>query len=279
LPTKWVSDLCRLYFKPSEKLLLANTADTTTSELLHQRLAHINSDYITKTVANTKGVRLISTNSQRDACEPCLLGKLHRDIGQNSISNTTRVLELIHTDILGPFIPSLNQKRYIISFIDDYSRSIWVYPITAKSESIDKLKELYHKLESNLGLKIARIRSDNAKELNSDKWTSFTKEKGIINEYTSPYSPELNGIAERFNRTLLEKARTVITAKNIPFILWPYIFEAVAYIINRTYSKPVNSTPYEILLGSKPDISNIRVLGSLIYRVLPKKDSKLDQVS
>ena len=140
-------------------------------------------------------------------------------------------------------------KRYVVSFIDDYTRSTWVYPIIAKSEAIDALKELYNKLYTNLELKIARIRADNAKEYQSTKWTDFTKEKGIINEYTSPYSPEQNGIAERYNRTIIEHARATIIAKSIPIELWPYIIEATCYILNRVYHKPIDKTPYEALLG------------------------------
>jgi transposase InsO family protein len=85
-------------------------------------------------------------------------------------------------------------------------------------------------------------------------------------EFTAPYSPQQNGIAERFNRTLLERLIVVITAKNIPKFLWPYIAKLVAYIKNRTYSKTIDKTPYEALLQSKPNISNIRILGSLVYR-------------
>jgi transposase InsO family protein len=186
-----------------------------------------------------------------------LKAKIHRNKGQNLISNAERPLELVHTDISGPYTPSLNKKRYFISFIDDYTRSIWIYSIAAKSEAIDALKELYNKLNTNLGFKIARIRSDNAKEFIGVKWTDFTKEKGIIKENTAPYSPEQNGIAERYNRTLAAYTRAIIHAKNIPYILWPYIFESVGYILNRTYNKAIQKTPYEALIGSKPDISNI----------------------
>jgi hypothetical protein len=128
---------------------------------------------------------------------------------------------------------------------------------------------------------MARIRLDNAKEFTGAKWTEFTTEKGITCEYISPYSPEQNGIAERYNRTLAVYARAIIHNKDIPYILWPYIFESVAYILNRTYNKTIKKTPYEALLESKPDISNIRVLESLIYTLLPKtrRDSKLDPVS
>jgi hypothetical protein len=67
-------------------------------------------------------------------------------------------------------------------------------------------------------------------------------------EFTTPYSPQQNSIAKRFNRTLLERLIVVIIAKNIPKFLWPYIVKSVTYIKNRTYSKTINKTPYEALL-------------------------------
>ena len=274
----WYNNLCQLRFN-IPRLLLSNSEEskTTTTQLVHERLGHISSDYINSTLTNTKGFLLEKNPNLLKDCESCLQAKITKNKGQKSISNSSRPLELIHTDISGPYPISYNGKRYVISFIDDYTRSTWVYPITAKSEAIDTLKELYNKLYTNLELKIARIRADNAKEYQSTKWTEFTKEKGIINEYSAPYSPEQNGIAERYNRTIIEHARAAIIAKDIPIKLWPYIIEATCYILNRVYNKAINKTPYEALLGSKPDISNIRILGSLVYRLLPKpeRESKL----
>ena len=280
----WYNNLCQLRFKipDKDKLYIANSYiardRSPTLDLIHQRLAHIGQEYIKETIANTTGISLPMTTDY-NTCEPCLKAKMHKTKGQNLISNASKPLELVHTDISGPYKLSLNRKRYYISFIDDYTKSIWIFAIAAKSEAIDALKELYNKLYTNLGYKIARIRSDNAGEYTGAKWTEFTKEKGIINEYTAPYSPEQNGVAERYNRTLASYTRAILHAKAIPYILWPYIFESVAYILNRTYNKAIKKTPYEALLGSRPDISNIRILGSIIYRRLPIKDSKLDQVS
>jgi transposase InsO family protein len=185
---------------------------------------------------------------------------------------------LIHTDISGLYTPSLNKKRYFISFINDYTRFIWIYAITAKSEVINALKELYNKFYTNLNLKIVRIRSDNAKEFTEVKWTDFTKEKRIIKENTASYSSKQNDITKRYNRTLAAYIKVIIHAKNISYVLWPYIFESVGYILNRIYNKVIKKTPYEALIRFKSDISNIRILGSLIYRRLLKKDSKLDQI-
>jgi hypothetical protein len=94
-------------------------------------------------------------------------------------------------------------------------------------------------------------------------------------EFTAPYSPEQNGVAERLNRTILERLIAVLAAKNVSKILWPYITESIVYIKNRTYSKLINKTPYEALLGTIPNIANLRILGSLVYRLIPLKNSKL----
>jgi hypothetical protein len=226
MSTTWYNDLCQLRFKipQKDKLYIADgnsyiaKNQPETPDLIHKRLAHINPKYIEKTIDNTKGLS-ISKTADYSICEPCLKAKIHRNKGQNLISNAERPLELVHTNISGPYTPSLNKKRYFISFIDDYTRSIWIYPIAAKSEAIDALKELYNKLNTNLGFKIAKIRSDNAKEFTGVKWTDFTKEKRIIKENIVPYSPEQNSIAERYNRTLAAYTRAIIHAKNIPYIL------------------------------------------------------------
>jgi transposase InsO family protein len=157
-------------------------------------------------------------------------------------------MKLIYIDIIGPFPIGLKGQRYIQTFIDDYTRSTWIYLIKFKSSAIDTLYEFQKMIYNQLGYNIQRIRADNAGEYQSNEWKAFIKEKGIIMEFTAPYSPQQNGIAERFNRTLLERLIVVITAKNIPKFLWSYIAKSVAYIKNRTYSKTINKTPYEALL-------------------------------
>ena len=64
----------------------------------------------------------------------------------------------------------------------------------------------------------------------------------------------------------------------MPLNLWPYIVQAIAHIKNRTYNPIINKTPYEALIGSKPNIAYIRILGSLAYTLISKEKriSKLD---
>src|SRR4051794_34606868 len=103
----------------------------------------------------------------------------------------------------------------------------------AKSEAINTLKELFNKFYMNLEFKITRIRADNVKEYTSIKWKNFTKQNSIINKYIVPYSSEQNEITERYNRTIIKYVKAAIIIKDIFIKLWPYIFKAICYILNR----------------------------------------------
>ena len=68
-------------------------------------------------------------NASLEICIVCMVGKQHREtIPKKSLWRATQKLELIHVDIYGPIILESNShKRYIITFIDDYSRKLWTY--------------------------------------------------------------------------------------------------------------------------------------------------------
>ena len=73
----------------------------------------------------------------------------------------------------------------------------------------------------NINIKVIRL--DNARELKSEKWALFCKNKGILCKYTSLYTPAQNRISERLNLYILERLITICNYKNIPLKLWPYL--------------------------------------------------------
>ena len=120
-------------------------------------------------------------------------------------------LELVHIDVAGPMkMESLGGARYFVTFIDDYSRCVTVYPIAHKSEVLDKFKEWEAAVTNQVDYKIKTLRTDNGGEYMSAEFQNFLKEKGIHHETTVPHSPQQNGIAERMNRTLQEAALSMI---------------------------------------------------------------------
>ena len=93
---------------------------------------------------------------------------------------------------------------YFITFIDDLSRFGYVYLMKHKSEAFDKFKEYQSMVEKQTRKSIKIFRSDRGGEYLSNKFLDHLKAKKIISEWTPPYTPQLNGVAERRNRTLLD---------------------------------------------------------------------------
>lgn len=99
--------------------------------------------------------------------------------------------------------------------------------------------------------------------------------KGINLETTAPYTPEQNGRAERDNRTLVESARAMLHAKNLPICLWAEAINTACYTLNRTpTSCNQGKTSYEMWTGRKPRLDHIKVFGSEAYVHVPKQSRK-----
>ena len=100
--------------------------------------------------------------------------------------------------------PTIGQKVYFITFIDDFSRYGYVYLLKHKSEGFDMFKTFKAEVENQLNGKIKVLRTDRGGEYTSGILDEFCKEHGIVHHYTLPYTPQQNGVAERRNRTLMD---------------------------------------------------------------------------
>ena len=115
--------------------------------------------------------------------------------------------------------------------------------------------------KTQTNLKIKKIRCDGGGEFNSDEFKMFLQEKGIIQSLTNPHSPQMNGIAERFNRTIMEKARCLLKGRNVDEELWAEAVLTANFIKNRVPTKILgNSTPEEIFSGKKPNSKVFKML-------------------
>ncbi|CAD7078080.1 unnamed protein product [Hermetia illucens] len=109
---------------------------------------------------------------------------------------------------------------------------------------------------------------------------NFAREKGIIIKPCPPYVHQLNGVAESFNRRIMNLARCLLQEAQIHKKYWPEIVCAATYLKNRTLTNTVEKkTPYEIFFGRKPDVSNLKLYGSKVFVRIPeqKRKSKWDK--
>lgn len=107
--------------------------------LWHKRYAHLSFKGLNLLAQKgmVKGFPRLDKSSK--VCAECMVGKQHREsLSKKSAWRTTKRLELIHVDICGPIKPESNsKKRYFITFIDNFSRKIWVYFLTKKYAALE----------------------------------------------------------------------------------------------------------------------------------------------
>ena len=98
-------------------------------------------------------------------------------------------------------------------------------------------------------------------------------------ESSVPYCPEQNGKAERLNYTLISSVRTILSTMKLLKSLWFEILNTVAYLKNRNLGSD-GITHFEKLRGDKPDLLHLRIVCSLAWVHIPKKNRrKLDEQS
>jgi transposase InsO family protein len=97
----------------------------------------------------------------------------------------------------------------------------------------------------------------------------FLRRKGIKHEFSSPYTPQQNGVVERKNGTLLDMARTMLDEYKTPNRFWVEAINTACYSINRLYLHQIlKKTSYELLTSKKPNVSYFRVFGSKCFILL-----------
>ena len=251
------------------------------SNLWHQRLGHM-SEKGMKTLLS-KGKLPDLKNVDVGLCEDCIFGK-QKQVSFTKISKTPKAerLELVHTDVWGPSpVSSLAGSLYYVTFIDDSIRKLWVYFLKKKSEVFDTFRKWKAMVENETGLKIKRVRSDNGGEYRDNRFREFCANNGIKMEKTVPMTPQQNGVAERMNRTLNERARSMRIHAGLPKMFWAEAVNTAAYLINRGPSIPLDGKiPEEVWSGKEVNLSHLRVFGCISYVHIDSAErSKLDAKS
>ena len=145
------------------------------------------------------------------------------------------ILGRIHSDVCGTFDPiAWDGSKYFVSFIDDFTHFAMIYPIKKKSDVFKSFQE-YEAVVTSMfcGIFISKLTIDQGREYLSKEQSKWYKSKGIQVETTVAYSPQQNGVAERFNRTITEKVRTMLIDSNAPKNMWSEAALAAVYLLNR----------------------------------------------
>ena len=255
--------------KGKAKLETCLVAKSSMGWLWHRRLAHVGMRNLAKLLKDNHILGLTNVEFEKDRiCQACQAGK---QVGvphpPKSIMTTTQPLELIHMDLFGPVAYlSIGGNKYGLVIVDDYSRFTWVFFVFDKCEVQEKVKMFVKRAQREFGLQIKKIRSDNGTEFKNTKIEETLDGEGIKHEFSTPYTPQQNGVVERKNRTLIEMARTMLDEYKTSDIFWCEAINTACHAVNRLYlHKKLKKTSYEILVGNKPKVSYFRVFGCKCY--------------
>ncbi|CAI7803506.1 unnamed protein product [Closterium sp. NIES-53] len=252
-------------------------------ETWHERLCHINIPMLQKLVkdGSLKGLEVKRAAKEIGSCPTCLETKFTKLPFSSGTGPAKAPLALVHMDVVGPTrAPSLSGSRYFLTIVDDHTCAVWVYPLKTKGEvAAAVLKEWMPRAQRESRYKVKVIRTDNGGEFIGADFESVLKKKGIQHQLTVPYNPQQNGVAERFNRTLQEGARTLLGRAGLLDPFWVTALRQVALVKNRVLTTVGDKqwVPYTKWYGSAPAVNMLRAYGCMVVFHVPKeKRGKLE---
>ena len=258
---------------------------------LHRRLAHPGPEKMIKMLkANPdapewRGIKPEDIRSM-GFCETCARSKLTKQ-PHGSLRDRDRmkgVNLLIHTDTMMRAVPSIPKKDiYVQSFVDDCSRYAWIE--TFKRKTFEGFSEMLSRGEARIAAQfvssaeyrangsgsgvrpVQRYFTDHASEMISAKQRHRLARSFIDLTVVAPSAKLSNGVAERFNRTVIDLARSLLVWSGLPIVFWAQAFRSAVFVYNRTpHSANGGETPYKMYCGKEhTDGDRLRIFGCKCY--------------
>ena len=245
--------------------------------LWHRRFAHVHMERIRDLLKGdmVKGIKLESQQRADPICEPCLAGKLNAAPFLPSQNRAPRVLYLIHPDVHGPLpVRTPSGYCYWVTFLDDKPILKAVLLLKSKGEADAAFRQFKAWAENETKERICILRDDKGGEYMSKSLEDFCSASGIERQHSVRNRPQQNGVAERFNRVLAEGITAMLSEAGLPPTFWGEALSALVHVLNRSPTSTLpGQTPYEAFYGRKPDVSHLRIWGSLAY-VHVQKDKR-----
>ena len=162
--------------------------------------------------------------------------------------------------------PTIGGGRYFISIIDDYFEKVQVYILKSIDEAFQKLVYQKKTIEVQIGRKVKRLRTDNGWEYKKDKFKEFCRKEGIGRQNTIRDTRQQNGLAERMNKTLLERVRCLQSNATLPKNFQGETVSKAACLINMSPFTAIGfKTPEEIWSSIPPMLAHLKVFECVAY--------------
>lgn len=182
------------------------------------------------------------------SCIPCLLAT--RKAGKqegflNPIDKGDVPLDTIHLDHIGPLTETRKQYNYILTMVDGFTKFVWLFPTktTSSSETLNKL-QIHQQAFGNP----RRIITDRGTAFTSHEFENYCKEEDIQHIKITTGVPRGNGQVERIHRIMIPTL-TKLCLENPS--MWYKHVSRLQRCLNSTYQRSINTTPFELLVGTR----------------------------
>jgi hypothetical protein len=263
------------FIEPDSTLPLTHADES--SRIWHKRFVHLNFRYMQHLRKHRLVDGLPDILFSKGVCEGCVLRKHpQKKFVKGKSQRASAPLDLIHSDLMGPFPhPLIRKARFILIFVDDFSHFTWIYFLRQKFEVFQHLKDFKALVETQSGKKIKVLRTNNGGEYVNHDIHNIFHEVGIQLQHTVPYTPQQNGVVEWKNKYIKDMASFMLLAKSLPQRLWAEALNCETYIQNRSphiYFK--DKTPYWAWSGLKLEVSHFHIFGSRAWAWIPSEKRK-----
>ncbi|CAA7024878.1 unnamed protein product [Microthlaspi erraticum] len=220
------------------------------TQLWHSRLGHVGQkrlDVLVKKGCIDKGKVY-----ELKFCEDCVIGKTHKASFGSAQHATKEKLDYIHSNL-----------------------KVWLYFLKTKDEAFDKFVEWKKMVEIQSERKVKKLRTDNGLKFCNIKFDQFCKSEGVVRHRTCTYTPQQNGVAERLNRTLMNRVRSMLSESGLEQKFWAEAASTTVYLTNRTPSSEIDfDIPEERWTSAVPSLEGLRRFGCVAY--VHSTDGKLN---
>jgi transposase InsO family protein len=236
--------------------------------LWHRRMGHMHFDHLVK-VSKREAVRempqiMKPTNT---VCKHCQQGKQTKTRFKSKEYSTTKPLEIVHIDLVGPITTKgLKGERYFMLLVDDYTRMTTVCFLKNKSEAFEKFRIYKEMVKNEMDSRIECLRSDNGGEFTSNEFMDYCSNHGIKRQFSVATTPQQNGVVERKKSIVQEMARTMKMDSKLIDIFWTHAMHIAIHTQNKVMLRNnTDKTPYGLWKGRPANVKHFRVFGSKCY--------------
>ncbi|MBW0478163.1 hypothetical protein O181_017878 [Austropuccinia psidii MF-1] len=207
--------------------------------------------FSTPAKALLKEGRIKGNFTQSSSCQVCQLAKIRNLPHSQVLPRANAPFLKIHMDTLQINPPTRRGYKYVLVLINDFSRFNRIYLLSEKGQAEECMKTYLMEIKNKLDITPAYLHTDRGGEFSSQSFLNHLASQGISLERGPPESPQTNGVAERFNKTLLYKVRCLLGKSNIPISFWDEAALHASLLLNMLPHKHLNMDSTTTVLKRK----------------------------